>query len=118
MTNNCLTGSYKQIGASSAGQGAETAFNLTEPYTNFKFIEMMMAKNNADGSSERIFQIMPTAWLTSIGPSSSSKKRFMFNFSGGADRRCWITPKGPTAWTCHKSGQTSESVWAYVFGIN
>ncbi|BDZ81422.1 phage tail spike protein [Claveliimonas bilis] len=116
--NNCLTGSYKQIGASSAGQGAETAFNLTEPYTNFKFIEMMMAKNNADGSSERIFQIMPTAWLTSIGPSSSSKKRFMFNFSGGADRRCWITPKGPTAWTCHKSGQTSESVWAYVFGIN
>lgn len=116
--NNCLTGSYKQIGASSAGQGAETAFNLTEPYTNFKFIEMMMAKNNADGSSERIFQIIPTAWLTSIGPSSSSKKRFMFNFSGGADRRCWITPKGPTAWTCHKSGQTSESVGAYVFGIN
>ena len=116
--NNCLTGSYKQIGSGSAGQGAETALNLTEPYTNFKFIEMMMAKNNADGSSERIFQIMPTAWLTSIGPSSSSKKRFMFNFSGGADRRCWITPKGPTAWTCHKSGQTSESVWAYVFGIN
>ena len=116
--NNCLTGSYKQIGSGSAGQGAETALNLTEPYTNFKFIEMMMAKNNADGSSERIFQIMPTAWLTSLGPSSSSKKRFMFNFSGGSDRRCWITPKGPTAWTCHKSGQTTESVGAYVFGIN
>ena len=114
-----MTGSYEQIGTASAGQGTETTLNLSKPYTDFKYIEMMMNRTNTDGSTERIFQIMPSAWLASIGLSSSGKKRFMFNFSyGSTDKRAWITPKGPTAWTCHKANAVTETINAFVFGIN
>lgn len=113
-----LLSGWQQIGSGYAGKGAEATFNLTRPYTDFELVLMLMIRTHTDGSTERIFQIMPTEWLSSIGPSSSSNKRFMFNFStGSSDKRAWITPKGTTSWTCHKTNVMTETVSAIVFGM-
>lgn len=113
-----LLSGWQQIGSGYAGKGAEATFNLTRPYTDFELVLMLMIRTHTDGSTESIFQIMPTEWLSSIGPSSSSNKRFMFNFStGSSDKRTWITPKGTTSWTCHKTNVMTETVSAIVFGM-